>query len=80
MHLNLNTTFFMGYPGTPIDYLGILFWDTLMGISRVCFFETAPKFSSTDSCSCSPFLLHSAILHSFSFEKEMVYQSQRCDM
>ena len=69
----------MGYPGTPIDYLGMLFWDTLiMGISRVYFFETAPKFSSTDSC--SPFLSHSAILHSFSFEKEMVYQSQRCDM
>ena len=27
----------MGYPGTPIDYLGMLFWDTLMGISRVFF-------------------------------------------
>ena len=38
----LNTTFFMGYPGTPIDYLGMLFWDTLMGISRVCFFLRRP--------------------------------------
>ena len=76
----LNTKLFSWGTGVPpIDCLGMLFWDTLMGVVlKSRFFVSAPKFSSTDSC--SPFLLHSAILHSFSFEKEVVYQSQRCDM